>query len=84
MLDKDIKTKHAPTLEVECPNGQVIMSNKTTTLAIPNVPETANKARVFETLTSGNLLSIGQMCDSECTALFEKDKVTIKTKIKKQ
>ena len=58
-------------------NNNITQDNNT---GNPNVPATANKARVFDNLTSGYLLSIGQLCDNECTALFEKDKVTIKNK----
>jgi acyl-CoA thioesterase len=80
MNNSKLKTKRATTIKVQCPNGETITSDKTTTLAIPNVPERANEARVFNSLKSGNLLSIGQLCDNDCTATFQKEKVIIRNK----
>ena len=77
MKTANMKTEPAPPLSVGCPNGQAIISTTSTQLAIPKIPPTANNARVFDGLKTGNLLSIGQLCDSNCQATFTKDKVTI-------
>ena len=75
-----MKITQASPLSVGCPNGQAMISTKSTQLAIPNVPTIANSARVFDDLKTGNLLSIGQLCDSDCKATFTKTKVTISNK----
>lgn len=67
MRPTKLQEQPAPTLQVGCPNGQTMQSTMTTQLKIPNVPA-----------TSGNLLSIGQLCDNNCTAHFSKTKVIIK------
>ena len=52
------------------------MSSTTTThLNIPNSTSKGNTAHVFPNLTTGNLLSVGQLCDDDYTAIFDKDKV---------
>ena len=71
------KTTLAPRISVGCPNGHTLRSIKQTNLAIPGIPEQANKARVFNNLKTGYLLSIGQLCDSDCTAIFSKEAVKI-------
>ena len=65
-------------LAVIIPNGKQIMLNKTMMLDIPGVPEEANKAQIIPELTSGNLLSIVQYCNSNCSAHFYKTKMIIK------
>ena len=77
MKTNTMTTSPASTLEVRYPNGQSIISTTKTRLAIPKIPEIANSARVFDSLKTGNLLSIGQLCDSDCKATFLKDTVEI-------
>ena len=50
-----------------CPNGSNVVSKTQATLDIPQLPATAKVARVFEGITSTNLLSMGQLCDAGCT-----------------
>ena len=78
MKTDNMNTTPAPQLTVGCPNGHAIKSHIQTQLAIPNLPTEANKARVFDDLKTGNLLSIGQLCDSDCKATFTKSAVEIK------
>ena len=73
----NITAKDAPALLVGCPNGSIMTSAKATHLAIPAVPKAANQARVFDELKSGNLLSIGQLCDNNCTATFNKQSMHV-------
>ena len=80
MPSENLPEKSVLTLKVGCPNGQNIYSTSIAQLNIPNVPANANKARVFKDLNSGNLLSIGQLCDNGCEAIFQPTKVTIKNK----
>ena len=46
-------------------------------LDLPMLPNAARTAHIFPKLASGSLLSIGQLCDAGCTALFEKRKLYI-------
>ena len=80
MPSKNLHEQPAPTLKVSCPNGQHLYSSSIAQLNIPNVPANANEARVFTDLKSGNLLSIGQLCDNGCKAIFQQTKVTINNK----
>ena len=77
MKTNNMTTTPAAPLKVGCPNGQAIISTTKTQLAIPQILEIANSARVFEGLKTGNLLSIGQLCDSNCKATFTKEQVVI-------
>ena len=61
------------------PDGNLMKSSHTTaTLLIPFLPAEACAAHIFPTLASGSLISIGQLCDHECTATFTAKTVTIK------
>ena len=77
MKTSAMKTSPARPISVGCPNGHILQSTEQTQLAIPGVPTSGNNARVFNELKTGNLLSIGQLCDSDCKATFSKEKMTI-------
>ena len=66
-----------PSLVIMLPDGSTITSSHTASLKIPFLPEEAYTARIFPTLTSGSLISIGQLSDSDCTAFFDTSTVTI-------
>ncbi len=70
-------TKSNPAIPVLLPNGQFMHSKSTTTLPIPTLSPTSTKAHVFHKLASGSLLSVGKICDENCTAVFTKKKMTI-------
>jgi hypothetical protein len=64
-------TNEGPSVRVT--NGQNIETSKRAT--VPLAKELSNKAKVghmFDDLKSGSLLSIGQLCDDDCVALFSK------------
>jgi hypothetical protein len=65
-------------LSVRMPNGTHITSSHTCDLYLPGLPPAALQAHIFPDLTSGPLLSIGQLCDHGCQATFDKFKVTIR------
>jgi hypothetical protein len=69
-------TDDGPSVQVA--NGQNI---ETTTRAIvPLAPELSNHAKIghiFQGLKSGSLISIGQLCDDDCVALFTKFNVKL-------
>jgi hypothetical protein len=70
--------KHTTTsITVSLPDGAHIKSTHTGTLPIPGLPISACCAHVFPSLQSHSLLSIGQLCDHGCKAVFTNDCVTI-------
>ena len=64
-------------ISVLLPNNTTIKSTHTAELDIPQLPANAKKTHIFPHLASGSLLSIGQLCDAGCTALFETHKLYI-------
>ena len=54
-----------------------MQSTQTATLPIPQLPTTARQAHGFPHLASGSLLSIGQFCDHQCTAIFTSTKAHV-------
>ena len=67
---------------VRLPNNAIITSKQEGTLPIPNVPLTATKAHTFEDLHCSSLLSIGQLCDADCSALFTRESLKVYNKSK--
>ena len=55
-----------------------MQSTHTAQLSIPGLPKAALEAHLFPALNNTSLLSISQLCDSDCKALFTKNKVQIK------
>jgi hypothetical protein len=70
MKQPDSHTAPATYMSALCPNGSNVVSKTQATLNIPQLPATAKVARVFEGITSANLLSTGQLCDAGCTAIY--------------
>ena len=70
MCQPSLYISKAPTLRGIWPNGVDIISVEITQLEIPYIPKEATTARVFNNITSSNLLSIGKMCDAGCIATF--------------
>ena len=66
-----------PAIKVILPNGATMESTHTTTLPIPSLPSQATTAHAFPTLASGSLLSVGKLCDQNCTAVFTKKQLEI-------
>ena len=66
-----------PGIKVLCPNNQYLTSTHTVNLSFPNLPPTAKSAHLFEQLTSGSHLSIGQLCDAGCEAFFDATRMVI-------
>ena len=59
------------------PNGNHIQSSGTTNIPWPNLPNTTTKAHILPELNPHSLVSIGVLCDHNCTATFDKHAVTI-------
>ena len=66
-----------PAINVIVPNGATMQSNSTMHLPIPGLPPSATKAHGFNNLASGSLLSVGKVCDANCTAIFTKTNMHI-------
>ena len=67
-----------PSIPISLPNGSVINSSHTATLQLhPALPVEANTAHIIPAFSNNSLISIGQLCDNGCTALFTADNVTI-------
>jgi hypothetical protein len=66
-----------PGISVTLPDGSTIVSSHVTELNIPDLPLEARIAHIFPNLSSGSLISIGQLCDHCCTATFTSNMVTI-------
>ena len=74
----DIQPATTP-IHVQLPDSNTITSTHTGLLQMPSLPLAARRAHLFPDLTSGSLLSIGQLCDAGCTALFNRTTVTIRS-----
>ena len=54
-----------------------MVSSATTYLPIPSLPPSATESHGFNHLASGYLFSVGKACDHNCTAVFDKNSVTM-------
>ena len=61
------------------PNGVNITAHAHYNLQLKNVSSKASEADILLTFKH-SLLSVGQLCDDDCTAIFSKDKCTIYNK----
>jgi len=59
-----------PSVAVIVPNGNIMTSESTTNLPIPHLPASATISHGFKSLASGSLLSVGQICNHNYTAIF--------------
>jgi hypothetical protein len=63
---------------VRVANGETIHTTKSVIVPLaPELSTTAKVGHIFDRLQSGSLISIGQLCDDECVALFTKYNVKI-------
>ena len=60
------------------PNGENMQSTHTTLLPFTQMPLVARRAHVLLALQNKALLSIGQFCDSNFTAVFRKGQVKLR------
>ena len=57
-------------INVLLPNHDRIQATHKANLDLPHLPSAARDVHLFPSLASGSLMSIGQLCDSGCTATF--------------
>ena len=58
-------------------NGDTMQSTHIANMNLPTLSSEAKIGHVIPNLSSASLLSIGQLCDDNCLALFTKEKVFI-------
>ena len=77
---ENVKLTTTPKL-VQLPTQDIMKSSHDATLNIAQVSIPAKTATVYPKITGSSLLSIGQLCDDNCTAIFTKtDMKVIKNK----
>jgi hypothetical protein len=64
-----------PAVHVIVPNGNVMTSTGTMNLPLSHLKAATTKSHAFPKLASGSLLSVGQICDNACTAIFNSTSV---------
>ena len=70
-----IPTKNPTT--VLLPTQETMCSTHDAELPIWELSKSARSAKIFPDLTSASLLSIWQLCDDNCTAIFSKEKLQV-------
>ena len=68
--------------QVMIPNGDNITAHAQYNLRLPNVSQQASEADILPCFKH-SLISVGQLCDDDCTATFSKHRCTIYNKHKK-
>ena len=75
-LTRNLKTiSNGPAASL--PNSTTIYPTHSTHLPFDNLSSSATNALVYPDITNSSLLSIGQLCDNDCVALFHKHYVKI-------
>jgi hypothetical protein len=64
-----------PAVHVIVPNGNIMTSTATTQIPLPHLNPASTKSHAFPNLASSSLLSVGQICDNACTAIFNANSV---------
>jgi hypothetical protein len=59
------------------PNDMTIQSSHTCNLLLTDLPHQARQAHILPGLVHNSLISVGQLCDSECSVTFTHDQVTV-------
>jgi hypothetical protein len=72
----DKQAEHVP-LNVNMPNGTTIQSSHTCNLLLTDLPPQAGQAHILPGLVHNSLISVGQLCDNECSVTFNQDQVTV-------
>jgi hypothetical protein len=72
----DKQAAHVP-LNVNMPSGTTIQSSHTCNLLLTDLPHQARQAHILPGLVHNSLISVGQLCDNECSVTFTQDQVTV-------
>ena len=76
-LPQQPTSNYNPAAQVIVTNGASMVSSATTHLPIPSLPTSTTKSHGFNHLAYGSLFSVGQACDHNRTAVFDKNSVKI-------
>ena len=69
-------TKATNPITVRLPDHSTMSNTHEAFIRIPKLPRSARRAYLFPTMQE-SLLSIGQLCDDGCTAVFDRKRVVI-------
>jgi hypothetical protein len=58
-------------------SGTTIQSSHTCNLLLTDLPPQARQARIFPGIVHNSLISVGKLCDNECSVTFTQDQVTV-------
>jgi hypothetical protein len=72
----DKQAAHVP-FNVNMPNGMTIQSSHTCNVLLTDLPHQARQAHILPGLVHSSLISVGQLCDNECSVTFTQDQVTV-------
>jgi hypothetical protein len=72
----DKQAVHVP-LNVNMPNGTKIQLAHTCNLLLTDLPPQALQAHILPGLVHNSLISVGQLCDNECSVTFTQNQVTV-------
>jgi hypothetical protein len=72
----DKQAAHIP-LNMNMPNGTTIQLSHTCNLLITKLPPQARQAHILPGLVHNSLISVGQLCDNECSVTFTQNQVTV-------
>ena len=75
ILKNSVPTSTGP--RVRLPDNTILASTMTGHLPITTLPKQATVSHTFPNLHSASLLSIGQVCDADCSALFTKHQLKV-------
>jgi hypothetical protein len=59
------------------PNGTTIQSSHSCNLLLTDLPHQARQDHILPGLVHNSLISVGQLCDNECSVTFTQDQVTV-------
>jgi hypothetical protein len=72
----DKQAAHVP-LNENITNGTTIQSSHTCNLLLTDLPQQARQDHILPGLVHNSLISVGQLCDKECSVTFTQDQVTV-------
>ena len=76
-LTQQPTSNYNPAARVIVPSRASMVSSESTHLTIPYLPPSDTRSHSFNYLAYGSLFSVGQACDHNCTAVFDKNSVRI-------
>jgi hypothetical protein len=77
----DTQEAHVP-LNVNMPSRKTIQSSHTCNLLLTDLTLQARQAHILPGLVHNSLISVGQLCDNECSVTFTQDQITVSKKRK--